>query len=200
MSTTDAQLTLLHHVGDLKLLPRTGWLFAGIRQPESIADHSYATIWTALLLTEAVNQEWQEQGLSAPLDLLRVMQIALVHDLAESILTDLPKRSTELLGKAVKHQAEAEATESLLNELPNGALYVDCWHEYTAAITPESQVVRDADKLEMISQALRYEESGHQNLQEFWQGHQWHYAASETLWQTLQHQRSSRSRCKSLHR
>jgi len=190
MSNASTQVTLLHHIGDLKLLPRAGWLFAGIRQPESIADHSYATIWTALLLTETVNQNWQDQGLSAPLDQFKVMQIALVHDVAESILTDLPKRSTELVGKAVKHQAEAEAAEKLFQGLPNGAIYVACWHEYTAAITPESRVVRDADKLEMIAQALRYEETGHQNLQDFWEGHQWYYAASEALWQELQHQRS----------
>ena len=174
----------------MKLLPRTGWLFAGIRQPESIADHSYATIWLALLLTEEINQQWAAQGLSAPLDRHRVMQIALVHDLAESILTDLPKRSTDLVGKVVKHQAEATATEQLLHELPNGATYIACWHEYTAAATPESHVVRDADKLEMVAQALRYEEMGHRKLQEFWEGHQWHYSASERLWQALLAQRA----------
>ena len=182
-------LALLHRIGDLKLLPRTGWLFAVIRQPESIADHSYATVWMALLLAEKINQEWQAQGLAAPLDRFRVMQIALVHDLAESVLTDLPKRSTDLVGKAIKHRAEAAATEMLLQDVPNGLSYIACWHEYTAAETPESRVVRDADKLEMVAQALRYEEMGHRNLQEFWEGHQWFYAASALLCQELQDKR-----------
>jgi putative hydrolase of HD superfamily len=176
---------LLSSVGDLKLLPRTGWLFAGIRQPESIADHSYATIWTALLLAETINQEWQNQGLTAPLDIAHVVQLALVHDLAESILTDLPKRSTELVGKAVKHQAEADAIRALLQPLPNGTSYIACWHEYSAGVTAESRVARDADKLEMVHQALRYEAMGHHNLQDFWEGHQWHYPASEAFWQDL---------------
>jgi len=188
-----AVVDFLFNVGYLKQLPRSGWLFAGIRQPESIADHSYATIWTALLLAESINQEWQDQGLQAPLDISRVMQIALVHDLAESILTDLPKRSTDLVGKAVKHQAEADAIQLLLAELPNGTLYIERWHEYTANESAESLVAHDADKLEMVQQALRYEEMGQRNLQDFWEGHQWNFPASEALWQTLLQRRTSTS-------
>lgn len=177
--------TFLHHIGDLKLLPRMGWLFAGIRQPESIADHSYATAWTALYLAEAINRQWQDEGLDAPLDLLRVVQIALVHDVAESILTDLPKRSSDLVGKEHKHRAEAEATSQIFADMPNGAEYVACWHEYTAAQTPESRIVRDADKAEMLVQALRYESMGIRNLHDFWEGHRWFYQASAELCREL---------------
>lgn len=180
----------LTNVGYLKQLPRAGWLFAGIRQPESIADHSYATIWTALFLAETVNQDWQNQGLTAPLDLDQVMRLALVHDLAESVLTDLPKRSADLLGKPIKHRAEADAVQTLLHALPNGATYIACWQEYTANLTPESHLAHDADKLEMVHQALRYEAMGHRNLQEFWEGHRWYYPASKALWQELQSQRN----------
>ncbi len=185
-----AAVEFLTNVGYLKQLPRSGWLFAGVRQPESIADHSYATIWTALLLAETINQEWQKQGLTAALDIPRLLQIALVHDLAESILTDLPKRSTDLVGKAVKHQAEAEAIQTLLQQLPNGTSYIAYWQEYAAHITPESRLAHDADKLEMVQQALRYEEMGHRNLQDFWEGHRWNFPASEALWQDLLRQRS----------
>ncbi len=180
----------LTNVGYLKQLPRAGWLFAGVRQPESIADHSYATIWTALLLAETINQDWQNQGLTAPLDLDQVVRLALVHDLAESVLTDLPKRSTDLLGKPIKHRAEADAIQTLLQALPNGTTYIACWQEYTDDLTPESHLAHDADKLEMVQQALRYEAIGHRNLQAFWEGHRWYYPASETLWQELLRQRS----------
>lgn len=181
-------LDLLQHIYYLKQLPRTGWLFAGVRQPESIADHSYATIWTALLLAEEINQDPAAQGLTAPLDCAQVAQIALVHDLAESIVTDLPKRSTDLLGKAQKHQAEATAVTQLLRSIPNGESYIACWHAYSAGTTPESRLVREADKLEMLFQALRYAESGHQNLQDFWEGHQWTFPATQALWEALYHQ------------
>jgi 5'-deoxynucleotidase YfbR-like HD superfamily hydrolase len=106
------------------------------------------------------------------------------------VVTDLPKRSTDLLGKEQKHRAEAEAIQTLLQQMPNGDDYIACWHVYAEASTPESRLVRDADKLEMLFQALRYAESGHQNLQDFWEGHRWTYPASEALWQTLCKQRA----------
>lgn len=183
-------LNLLKHIYYLKQLPRTGWFFAGVRQPESIADHSYATVWTALLLAEEMNRDPAAQGLPAPVDCAKVAQIALVHDLAESIVTDLPKRSTDLLGKAQKQQAEAEAITTLLQSMPNGEVYIAAWHEYTAGETVEGRLVREADKLEMLAQALRYAESGHQNLQDFWEGHQWSFPACAALWVELEQQRN----------
>lgn len=179
-------LELLKAVHDLKLLPRTGWLFAGVRQPESVAEHSYATCWLALLLAEEINTQWQQVGLDAPLNVNRVVLIALVHDLAESLVTDLPKRTTLLIGKTTKHAAEAAAMQILLQKLPNGEQYIAHWQEYVEAASPEGRLVRDVDKLEMVYQALRYEESGQRNLDDFWHDHQWFYAASQALFDTLQ--------------
>jgi putative hydrolase of HD superfamily len=117
-SPSDKPLLFLAHVQALKQFPRTGWLFAGVAQPESVADHSFVLSWVALLLAEQINLAYHAQGLDQPLDVAKIAQIALVHDLAESILTDLPKRSTDLLGKAVKHQAEALAMQQICQHLP----------------------------------------------------------------------------------
>jgi putative hydrolases of HD superfamily len=185
MSTANHPFPLLTHLQALKRLPRTGWLLAGVADPESIAEHSFIMSWLALLLAEQINNDYREQGLTQPLDVAKVTQIALVHDVAESILTDLPKRSTELLGKAVKYQAEADAMHQLFQQMPNGAYYIACWQEYADGATPEGRLVRDADKLEMIHQALCYEQSGQRNLNEFWQEQQWHYAASRNLFEEL---------------
>lgn len=185
MSTTHSLLPLLTHLQALKLLPRAGWLFAGIAQPESVAEHSFVMSWLALLLAEQVNSAYMTQGLTQPLDIAKIAHIALVHDVAESILTDLPKRSAELLGKSAKYQAEATAMQHLFQEMPNRAYYIGCWQEYADAATPEGRLVRDADKLEMIHQALRYEQNGQRNLAEFWQAHVWHYPASQNLFEEL---------------
>jgi putative hydrolase of HD superfamily len=190
-SPSDKPLLFLAHVQALKQLPRTGWLFAGVAQPESVADHSFVMSWVALLLAEQINLAYHAQGLDQPLDVAKIAQIALVHDLAESILTDLPKRSTDLLGKAVKHQAEALAMQQICQHLPNHAHYLACWQEYVDGATPEGRLVRDADKLEMIHQALCYEQAGQRNLGEFWQAQQWHYPLSrnffEELWRLRHH-------------
>lgn len=184
-------LALLDKVNDLKQLPRTGWLLAGVSAPESIAEHCYATALLALLLGEAINAEWAALGLARPLDLERVLRIALLHDLAESVLTDLPRRSADLFGRAAKHAAEAQVTQQIFADMPTGAVYAAYWQEYDAAATPEAQIVRDADKLELVHQALRYEERGQRNLHEFWQGHTWHFPTSAALFAELQTRRAT---------
>ena len=181
----DQFLSLLNHANDLKHLPRTGWLLAGVADPESVAEHSFSTAVLALFLAESINREWDHEGLSAPLDVGRVLRLALLHDLAESILTDLPRRSATLLGDDVKHEAESRAMTELLSGLPGGSGYIELWREYDAASTPEARVVKDADKLEMVHQALRYTRRGHANLDEFWQGHQWRYLMSQRLFDRL---------------
>ena len=183
--TVSSLLTFLDQVNHLKQLPRTGWLFAGIASVESVAEHSFAVTLLALFLAETVNADWATQGLQQPLALEQVMQIALVHDLAESLLTDLPKRTADLLGRDVKHAAEAKAMAQLLAETPRSELYQQCWVAYATAATPEARLVRDADKLEMVHQALCYERRGQTNLAEFWQGYPWYYPVSQILFEHL---------------
>ncbi|MDQ3248112.1 MAG: HD domain-containing protein [Chloroflexota bacterium] len=185
MTASSSLLSLLNQANHLKQLPRTGWLFAGVSPVESVADHSFAVALLALFLAETVNATWATQGLAAPLVIEHVIQIALVHDLAESMLTDLPKRSADLLGRSAKHAAEAHAIAHLLTLLPNANFYQQCWTDYARGATPEARLVRDADKLEMVHQALCYARRGQTNLDEFWQGHTWHYAASAALFGEL---------------
>lgn len=175
---------MLQAVASLKMLPRSGWLFAGVAQPESVADHSWATAVLALTLVGVVNQDPAKQGLAAPLDAGRVAQIAVVHDLAESVVTDLPRRATQLLGKEVKHKAEERALVELTHALPEND-FVALWRDYSESASPEGRLVQDADKLEMVHQALAYERAGNQNLGEFWQAYRWHYPVSEEMYAAL---------------
>lgn len=186
-------LTVLDRAGDLKLLPRTGWLLAGIRNPESVAEHSYAVALLALMLAETVNQEPAAEALTAPLDPGKVLRIALLHDLGESLVTDLPKRSAHLLGATAKHEAEAAALAAIVADLPGRSHDLALWAEYDLASTPEARLVKDADKLEMVHQALRYEATGVRTLDEFWLGHRWHYRVSERLFAALQSRRDLRT-------
>ncbi len=175
----------LDRVNDLKLLPRTGWLFAGVTQPESIADHTCAVALLTLLLAQSINSDLPVHGLEQPLDVGRAVQIALLHDLAESLLTDLPKRSTELIGSDLKHEIELRALRQLLVDHPAAVECVRLWHEYVDGSTPEGRLVRDADKLEMIHQALRYEQAGQRNLAEFFATPRWNFTLSAQLYATL---------------
>lgn len=183
-------IELLEQSNRLKLLPRTGWLLNGIQPCESVADHSYATALLALALAGAVNGDWAGAGLDRPLDVGRVAQLALLHDLPECVVTDLPKRSAELLGAQAKRSAEETAMISLVRELPDGHDSIALWREYADAATPEARLVRDADKLEMVHQALQYERRGARTLDEFWHGHRWHFAVAEQVFVTLRQMRN----------
>ena len=189
MSETESAhviLTVLDHAGDLKRLPRTGWLLAGIDSPESVAEHSFGVAILALLLAEGINSDPVRQGLDMPLDVGKVLRLALLHDLAESVLTDLPKRTTELLGASFKHAAEQQAMLTIMGNLPDGLAHVALWGEYDAQSTPEARLVKDADKLEMVYQAAQYARNGHTGLDEFWLGHDWNYPLSAEIFRTLQ--------------
>jgi putative hydrolases of HD superfamily len=180
----------LEHVNVLKRLPRTGWLLNGVVPCESVADHSFAVAVLAIGLAETVNEDWAAEGLERPLDVGQIVTTAVVHDLAEGLLTDLPKRSTELLGREVKHAAEARAMAIILGAIANGDKYTRLWGDYNSAATPEARLVRDADKLEMVHQALVYERAGQRMLLEFWEVGEWHYVASAQVYADLRRQRS----------
>jgi putative hydrolase of HD superfamily len=62
------------------------------------------------------------------------------------------------------------------------------WQEFEESSSPEGRLVRDADKLEMMVQCLRYEQAGCRGLDEFWQAmdrREWHYPLSEELYARL---------------
>lgn len=180
-----ALLQLLNHINDLKQLPRTGWLLAGVSAPESIAEHALGVTFVAWLLAEEINRDLTGNGLRTPLQLEQVLKISLLHDLGESLLTDLPRVSAQLLGPGIKQQAEAAALGQILADQPEGAAWLALWTDYDQAGSPEARLVKDADKLEMIHQALRYELHGNRGLQGFWQGAIWHYPVSRQLYDTL---------------
>ncbi|MFN3335483.1 MAG: HD domain-containing protein, partial [Caldilinea sp.] len=104
--------------------------------------------------------------------------------------TDLPKRSTQLLGSETKRRAEADAIAAIFNDAPNSNDYAILWREYTDNSSPEARLVHDADALDMVHQALRYELAGHRTLDEFWQSHRWHYRLCEQLFEVLHKSRA----------
>lgn len=169
----------------LKWMPRTGWQMRGVPNPESVAGHSFGVALTALCLAHALSSE---SGQGAELDLEKVMSVALLHDLAEARLTDLPASASRLIPGPLKSQAEASALQGLLAPLPFGDRLQGLWQAFEDASTAEGRLVRDADKLEMMLQCLRYEQAGCRGLDEFWQamdGHGWYYPLSGQLYARL---------------
>ena len=187
----DRLVDLLLEVATLKRMPRTGWLLRGVPHVESVADHSFGVTFVALALADSLNGA-SGQGASA-LDLEKVLIMAVLHDLAEVRLTDLPVPAMRLLAAEVKETAEARALGELLAVLPGKERFEALWKEFEDHDSPEGRLVRDADKLEMMVQCLRYEQAGSRGLDEFWQAmdaQSWHYELSSELYRRLKAKRS----------
>jgi putative hydrolase of HD superfamily len=153
-------VSFLLSAGAMKKLPRTGWLLAGIKDCESVADHSFRVVVIALLLGDLIDG----------VDRDRLLRMAVLHDLPESIVTDLPLRAVQAMGRDAKRQAERSAWGGLL---PANQVLDDwraVWDEFEEGVTLEARLARVADKLEMLLQAYEYERTGFRNLDDFWDG------------------------------
>lgn len=153
-------LTLYSRLATLKLLPRTGWLQRGVANPETIAEHTFGVATLALLVGD----------LTPEIDRGKLLALALLHDLAEALLGDLPASARRLFGADAKHAAERRAAEELFADLPNRAEYLALWDEYAGAASREARLIKGLDRIEMLAQALAYERAGSRALDEFWAG------------------------------
>jgi putative hydrolase of HD superfamily len=157
----------------------------GVPHVESVAEHSFGVAFVALALADVIETGNNHEG---ELDLEKVLVMALLHDLAEVRLTDLPLRASRLLSEQVKSEAETSAISDLLGPLPGGTRLQALWQEFEDSASPEGRLVRDADKLEMMIQCLRYEQAGSRGLGEFWLAsdqREWNYALSAELYGRL---------------
>lgn len=138
----------------LKTVKRQGWIDnLGLEDPESVADHSYAVSVMSMVLSD-------QQGL----DTLKILKMSLLHDLAESLVGDLTPRQAS---KAKKLKLETAAMKKILKQLekPLQVEYWNLWLEYRKTSSPESVLLHEIDKLEMLYQAKLYQKSGYTKKQ-----------------------------------
>ncbi len=133
-------------VGKLKATARSGWAEVGIQKPESVADHTFRTAIICSIYSDL-------EGL----DELKVLRMALIHDLPEAITGDL----TPLKKTGESEKKENEAMNQILGLLPekHRRKYLVTWKEYQTGKTREAKAVRQIDKLEMALQAKEYEKA-----------------------------------------
>lgn len=164
MIDAQAILRFMEDAGKLKILPRTGWLLRGLKNPESIADHSYRTTLLAMLLADII----ASQGVAIQVE--KVMRLALLHDLTESQIGDIPFPAQRYIPEVVKEAGERQAMRDIVTGLGTlGDTYAALWEEFETAQSPEAQLVRVADKLELMIQVYEYERVGCQSLNDFWE-------------------------------
>ncbi len=143
----------------LKDLPRIGWALSGLGKNgiESIADHSWAVAYISLLMCGHFSD--QEENV----DVERVLTMAIIHDLAEGITSDIPHRGSAdgwYRLREAKSVLETEIISEITRALPNGESIRKAWEEYIEGATIEARIVQSADIIDMLNRALSHEKRG----------------------------------------
>jgi putative hydrolase of HD superfamily len=145
------------------MIPRSGWVSndVAIQDVESVAEHSFSTTVLALLLSDLE----LEQG--RKVDVSRVLRMALLHDLSETLTFDISKGYLEYLGKRgkqIKDEVEAAAWKHILQGLAEPKLrstYASTQEEFDAEQSLESRIVHAADRLDIMLQVAEYTKRGY---------------------------------------
>lgn len=149
-ANTERWLDLLLTANVLKTTPRTGWHQRGVPMPEDVAAHSWGTAMMALTLAEMSDEEY-DHG--------RLLSMAVLHDLAEAEVSDIPRLAVRFLPDGAKNEAEAQALAEMLDGLPVSHTWTAIMDDYKNEASPEARLVRDADRLEFLLQAWVYRNS-----------------------------------------
>lgn len=165
-------LNFLIEVGQLKKMPRTGFLWLGIKKPETIAQHSFRVAMMNWVLGEQMKPK---------LNLEKVIKISLVHDLCEVYAGDMtpywgllpkdPKKRKEVLKRWIrlpkkikekrdkeKFEKEKKSLENLIKNLEPRLKkeIMGCWLDYERFGSKEGRFVKQGDKIETLLQAKEY--------------------------------------------
>ena len=130
----------LFEAGILKLVPRSGWFKIGIKNPESVAEHSFRTALIAFILAFLETKDFDKA--------CKACLLGLIHDLSETRTLDLHKLSR----KYVEVDFD-EVLKEQLQQLPSNVK-----EEIEKSMEELKDFIKDADRLELLLQAKEYSE------------------------------------------
>jgi len=138
-------------INSLYEIPRTGWVDRGVRNPETVGQHTDELIALA-------DEYFIIHGLKAMLK---------IHDWAESnkkigdARTDKHCDPSRRWDKVKKYQAELKTMQRICLELgPRGAWILKLWLEFEEGKTYRARIAKQLDKFQMLIKALEYQKMG----------------------------------------
>ncbi|MFV1442294.1 MULTISPECIES: HD domain-containing protein [unclassified Phaeobacter] len=138
-----APLSFLNEVDGLKTVLRATTLADGSRR-ENSAEHSWHIMLYAWVLA---------QHSHAPVDMARVLQMLMLHDIVEIDAGDVPIHATlseaEQAAIAANEQAAAERIFGLL-PAAQGEVFHRIWTEFEAAESPEAIYAKAIDRVQPV--------------------------------------------------
>ncbi len=140
----------------LDRVPRMGFVLRGVPDSESVAEHSWHVSVLVLALAKNI----------ADLNLERALSMALLHDVGEVRLGDLPATVNRYFRPGAKAEAESKVVGELTH--PLGPEPQELLAELQERKTVEARLVKDCDKLQLMLKVAHYEKHGAKGLAEFW--------------------------------
>ncbi|EAS07776.1 hydrolase (HAD superfamily) (macronuclear) [Tetrahymena thermophila SB210] len=148
MNTAQQQnmyLEFLSLAAKLKTTVRHSWPLGKNERRESVGDHSWRLVLMSLLYADKLSQ---------PVDPLKCVLMASIHDLPEALCGDIPiinqDKNVKKQKDILEHQALIKMTESLDEDIKNKLR--NAYDEYEAQQTVESKYVKALDKIEAFQQ------------------------------------------------
>ncbi|MEM2488163.1 MAG: HD domain-containing protein [Thermoproteota archaeon] len=133
-------MNILDAINAVKCLRRTGWMQLGVPDAETVAGHSFEAAILAVELAPIVGANPEKTA-----------TLALVHDLPEAVMGDIPKWTSS---RITRNDTEA-AVEIESNNIVNLIL------EFLKGETREAKVAKLCDLLSTNIQAKRYMRIGY---------------------------------------
>ena len=136
------ELKLVERYSELKKYNKEFW-------GDYSAGHSWRLALLILLFTDDVKED---------LDIKKMLELAVVHDIAETLTGDIDARLVDegVVKKIDKHRDEQKALKELLKNLPVKIQkkIQNIWDEYEEAKTKEARFVKVLDKVEAQTHIL----------------------------------------------
>lgn len=141
-------VNFLYETGQLKRVKRSGWWLEGVKEPESVAEHSYRTAIIGYFLAKIEGADANKTAL-----------MCLFHDIHETRTND----SHKLAQRYFKlEEGEKECLNEQFSMLGNeGKELFSLLNGLGDEKTKESVIAKEADLLEDALQAKEYYEIGH---------------------------------------
>ena len=143
----------------LKQSPRTGWILKGANRAnaETVASHIWGTTFVSLLIASYLEYN------GVDVDTGLVLKMATLHDISESITSDIPRSAVTLFGddaRANKEKMELSILERLFVDLPEFGDLVKSVSAFISNSSLESRIVKASDILDMLFHAISLERAG----------------------------------------
>ena len=128
-------------VGKSKRLLRSGPVREGIRDPESVAEHSFRTGVIAMVLADKLGYNVDKE---------KLIKMALIHDIGEIVTGDIVTQRGEVIDlklRDTKEEQKRVGIKHIFNKIEEGDMYSKIFEEMIERKSPEAKIFWQFDKL-----------------------------------------------------